>query len=366
MGPRPLVIPSQALPWLRALLLLILGLGVLISLIPAAPLTGDGQHYITFVSNNLQHGASSWHERRILGPLIVRAMPVDPQTGFLILTVVSLAVTGLLTWLAARDLVQDEARASLAIAFFFGTWVVAPNLREYALVDPFAWVFVAGTWLATVRRAWVWAAIIASVGVLAKEVVLLAAVAAAASAWTPQRPWRAVAVAAPATLAVIALTLVFPGSGTDARAYLFGWVRDGLFSNGIGRALFLTFASYAALWLLAPAGWRLLNGGLRRAIAVFAIEALALPLLGSPERMEEAIFPGVISLALLATRRLSLGLPWLLALGNALFLARVGGDARVPTVIAWSGLVIACAIALSAYVPLARFLPARWSPANRT
>lgn len=351
---------------MRALFLLAVGLGVLIWLIPAAPLTGDGQHYITFVRNNLQHGASSWHERRILGPLIVRALPVDAQMGFLILTVVSLAVTGLLTWLAARHLVKDEARAMLAIPFFFGTWVVAPNLREYALVDPLAWAFVAGTWLATLRRAWVAAAAIATVGVLAKEVVLLAGVAAAASAWTPRRPWRAVAVAAAPTLAVIALTIVFPGSGTDAQAYLFGWVRDGLFSNGVGRAIFLTFASYGALWLLAPAGWRLLSSPLRGAVAVFAVEALALPLVGSPERMEEAIFPGVITLALLATRRLPLGMVWLLAVGNALFLARVGGDARLPTLLAWSGLVIACAIALSVYLPFGPSARVRWSPAEPT
>ena len=38
--------------------------------------------------------------------------------------------------------------------------------------------------------------------------------------------------------------MVFPGSGTDAGAYLFKWVRDGLFSNGVARAAFLVFASY--------------------------------------------------------------------------------------------------------------------------
>src|SRR5690242_4366194 len=85
----------------RALGLIGLGLGALVWLIPAAPMTGDGQHYIEFVRNNLQHGASSWHERRLLGPLIVRAMPVDAQDGFFVLTVLSLAVTAFLTWLAA-------------------------------------------------------------------------------------------------------------------------------------------------------------------------------------------------------------------------------------------------------------------------
>src|SRR5438045_7665330 len=107
---------------LMALGLTLLGLAVLVALIPAAPMTGDGQYYIQFVRNGLQHGASSWHERRLLGPLIVRAMPLDAQTGFFVLTTASLAVAALLTWLAARDLLGDEARAILAIPLLFGTW----------------------------------------------------------------------------------------------------------------------------------------------------------------------------------------------------------------------------------------------------
>src|SRR5215472_13068120 len=139
---------------LEALGVIVVGLVALIWLIPAAPMTGDGQYYIQFVRNGLQHGASSWHERRLLGPLIVRALPLDAQDGFHVLTLVSLAVTAMLTWHAARELLHDENRALLAIPLLFGTWVVAPNLREYGLVDPLAWAFVAGVWLATVERRW--------------------------------------------------------------------------------------------------------------------------------------------------------------------------------------------------------------------
>src|SRR5215208_5147949 len=155
--------------------LIAIGLGALVWLIPAAPMTGDGQHYIEFVRNNLQHGASSWHERRLLGPLIVRAPPFDALDGFFLLTVVSLAVTAPLTWLSARATIEDTLRALLAVPLVFGTWVVAPNIREYGLIDPLAWAFVAGVWLATVRQRWWIAAGVAAVGVLAKEVVVLAA-----------------------------------------------------------------------------------------------------------------------------------------------------------------------------------------------
>src|SRR5438445_36114 len=82
---------------------------------PAAPMTGDGQYYIQFVRNGLQHGASSWHERRLLGPLIVRALPLDTQDGFFALTTVSLAATALLTWRSNAYLLNSPARALVAI-----------------------------------------------------------------------------------------------------------------------------------------------------------------------------------------------------------------------------------------------------------
>jgi hypothetical protein len=337
---------------LAALALTVGGLALLVWLIPAAPMTGDGQYYIQFVRNGLQHGASSWHERRLLGPLIVRALPMDALDGFFVLTCVSLAVTALLTWLAARELLPgDEPRALAAIPLLFGTWVVAPNLREFGLIDPLAWAFVAGVWLATVRRQWWLAAGLAAVGVVAKEIVVLAAVAAAVAAWDARNPWRAPAVAAPAILVALGLTVLFPGSGSDAVAYVLKWVRDGLFSNGVPRAAFLLFAAYAALWLLIPRAWPAMPPHLRRAAVVYVAAAVALPLVGSPERMEEAIFPLIVTSALLATRAWSVGLVWLLAIAASLFAVRVGGDARLPTLLAWTGLAVACALAAWSYLP---------------
>jgi hypothetical protein len=342
-------------PTVVAFSLIVLGLGALVWLIPAAPMTGDGQYYIQFVRNNLQHGASSWHERRLLGPLIVRAMPLDAQDGFFVLTTVSLAITALLTWLAARELIRDEWRALVAIPLLFGTWVVAPNLREFGLVDPLAWAFVAGVWLLTIRRQWWLAAGLAAVGVVAKEVVVLAAVAAAAAAWNRRQPWIAAGVAAPALVVMVLLTVLFPGSGTDAGAYLGDWVRKGLFSNGVGRAVFLLFASYGALWLLLPRAWSRFPDHVRRAAVVLCVAVPLLPLVGSPERMEEAIFPVVITAALLATTTWSVPLVWALAVGNLLFVARIGGsaggDSRLATVLGWSGLAVACALALWGYAP---------------
>src|SRR5438067_9036463 len=146
-------------------------------------MTGDGQYYIQFVRNGLQHGASSWHERRLLGPIIVRALPLDAQDGFFVLTIVALAATALLTWLAAREIVKNEWRALVAVPLLFGTWVVAPNVREFGLIDPLAWAFAAAAWWLTLRKQWLLVALVTAVGAVAKEVLVLAALAAAAAAY---------------------------------------------------------------------------------------------------------------------------------------------------------------------------------------
>jgi hypothetical protein len=234
---------------------------------------------------------------------------------------------------------------------------VAPNLREYALVDPLAWVFVGAIWLMTVQRRWWLAAALGGIGVLAKEVVVIAALSAAAASvevrgrWSRSDLLRPLAVAAPAIVTAGTLTVVIPGSGTDGVVYLSRWIADGLGSLGLVRVIYLMFASYAALWVLVPRGFAALPDHLRRAALVYMAAALVLPLVGSPERMEELVFPAVIGSASLATRGLPLLAATLLGLANAAFVARTGGSASIPSPVSWMGLVLAVALALWAYLP---------------
>ena len=330
------------------------GLSVLVWLVPAAPLTGDGPSYIAYAQSHLQHGAASaWHARRILGPLIVGALPLDPLVGFHALTLTSLFIAALLTWAAA--LRWGQAAALTSIVFFLGSWAVAPNLREYALVDPLAWAFVAAMWLATSHRQWWLAAVLGGLGVLAKEVVVVAAIAAAVAAWSPERgrlhAIRAATIAVPALVVVALLVLVVPGSGTDAVAYLTKWWVDGLGSLGPLRVVYLVFASFGALWLLLPRGLPALPSHLRRASWVFVGAAILLPAVGSPERMEELVFPAIIAAACAATRGRYVALAFGLGVANLAFVARIGGDAHLPSVVAWLGLALAVLLSLVRLAP---------------
>lgn len=330
------------------------GLGLLVWLVPTAPLTGDGEHYVRFAQSGLQSGAAStWHARRVLAPWLVHGMPLDPLDGFHLLTVASLFVAALLTWAAARALTTSEGRALASIPLFFGTWAVAPNLREYALVDPLAWAFVAGIWLATVQRWWWLAALLGGIGVLARDTVAVAAIAAAAAAWRPgggtSSIVRTVGVAAPSLVVVVALLVVVPGAGIGD--YAASWWANGLASLGAPRAFYLVFASFGALWLLLPRGYRALPEHVQPAAAVFCAAALALPFVGSPERMEEVIFPAIVAGAVAATRTQPAWWVWAIGVSSALFVAHTGGDARIPSLISWAALATATILAVGVYVP---------------
>jgi len=335
-----------------AVLVAALGLALLLWLVPTAPLTGDGAHYVAFARSGLESGAAStWHARRVLAPWLVHALPLDPLPGFHLLTIASLFVASLLTWGSTRALGVAGGRALASIPLLLGTWAVAPNLREYALVDPLAWAFVAGVWLATVQRRWWLAALLGGVGALARETVAIAAVAAAAAAWPPgagrRGAARAAGVAAPSLGVVAALMLAVPGTGIGD--YATSWWANGLPSLGAGRALFLLFASFGALWLLAPRGYRCLPDHARRASLVFGLAALAAPFVGSPERMAEVVFPALVAAAVMATAVQPTAWVWAIAVANCLFMARTGGDAPIPRLVSVGALGVACILALAVY-----------------
>ena len=184
-----------------------------------------------------------------------RACRSTPQAGFFVLTTVSLAITALLTWLAARERActtsggrwspfrccsgRGSSRRTCASTAWSIRWrgssSPASGWRRSAASGGWRPSWPRSAWWPKKSSCW--------------------------RRWPPPRrpgiggdpgsrwawPRRRIVVA-------LLLTVLFPGSGTDAGAYLGDWVRKGLFSNGVGRAVFLLFASYGALWLLAAAG----------------------------------------------------------------------------------------------------------------
>lgn len=345
------------LGWLLAAALAIAGLALLVWLVPGVPLEGDGRFYLQQVRSGFDKaGAAAWHERRILMLQVVARVPLDALEAFRVVTLACLFVTTLLTYGAARALGSTPARAVTAVALLFGTWTMAPSIREYALVDAMAWAFSAAVWLAAIRRCWLLVAILGAIGVLAKEMVAVAATGAALAAIDRRRLVPSVGLAAlvalPSWLSVVGLLVFLPASTPDATlvSYIPRQIVNGLGSLGPWRVLYLMFISQAALWLLLPLGLRRLPPHARQAALGVTALSLLLPAVGTPERMVAMAFPALISSGVAATRDWAAWRVWLFALGNALFVARAGGTA-LNAPIGWGGLAVAAVLAAWAYMP---------------
>ena len=239
----------------------------------------------------------------------------------------------------------------MAIPLLFGTWVVAPNLREYALVDPLAWAFVAGVWLCTVKRQWLLA------GGLARR------------RRGRQRSCRARRRCRRRGGLVASSTLV-GACGRRAGRGRRGAADDPLSRLGI-RCRRIHLEVGPGWSRLARSAARPVPGvrQLRRAVAAGArwlVGAARAPAArgrrlpvgragaarssARPSACWKRSFRSSSLHPSLATSTWPLGLAWLVALGNALFIARVGGDARLPTVVAWAGLLVACGVIVASWL----------------
>ena len=355
-GRRTFQVPEAWREPLLAVLVAAVILGLQVLLVPTAPDTGDGARYLDAVLSNFERGgAAAWHERRILSLGIVRILPFGAYLDFHVLTIAASFATAILTWLSARSVGLRGGRALASIGLLCGTWAIAPNLREYALVDPLAWTFVAALWLAMLHRQWWLAVVLAAVGVTAKEMVAVPAVAVAAAAFDPHRPRetlsKAVLIVLAAWATVLALVAYLPGSGTDVGEYVTDWWANGLGSLGPARVVYYMLISQGAFWILLPLGFKRLSSPVQRATLVLLLGGVALVAVGTPERMLAIAFPAVITAVLAATAHWSTWRVWLLAVACTIFVTHVGGGALSP-VVGWTGAVAAVVLAVSAYRPL--------------
>ena len=153
--------------------------------------TCDCRRYIALAQGGPEQYASEapfcW---RILIPAVVRMIPMVPERAFHLLTIASLIAAAILFLLycRARDLSTNEIAAALCF-FLFSRWITGRLLFEYALVDAEALVFILLIfWLSEIQapRAITYGSLV--IGVLCKELVIVAGVYVALREWSRARP----------------------------------------------------------------------------------------------------------------------------------------------------------------------------------
>lgn len=225
-----------------------------------ADVTGDGPYYLAMSSRPGDPTAPPY-TYRVLTPWLVRLTGLDAFWGFALISIVGLAVAGVLLWaVVLRDRTPRNAWLALGLFVFSpaGIYYLADDYR----VEPLAFAFLAGVLLLLQRQQTTWAAVVCVVGLLDKETVLFAAPIVLLQA-VRGRAWAAVAVVlagAPALYLVIHRTdLIAHGAGREFPYFTAGNL-EAIVRHQEGHVflavLIALVVGFGPLAVAAAVGWR--------------------------------------------------------------------------------------------------------------
>jgi hypothetical protein len=232
-----------------------------------ADVTGDGPFYLAMWSRPGEPTAPPY-AYRVLTPWLVRLTGLDAFWGFALVTVVGLAVAGVLLWaVVLRD--KTPRHAWLALALFVFSPAAVYYLADDYRVEPVAFAFLAGVLLLLQRERLTWAAVVCVVGLLDKEAVLFAAPIVLLQA-VRARAWAAVTVVlvgAPALFLVIHRTdLIAHGAGREFPYFTVGnleAVARQQHGELLLALLIAVVVGFGPLAVAAALGWRSASSCLR-------------------------------------------------------------------------------------------------------
>lgn len=161
----------------------------------------DGSRYLHMAENP---GASvdAPYVTRVLGPLVVWALPTSPSAGFWILTAASFATAATLLFCLLRDLTGSWRRALGGVAVFLAA-AATPNLRNPFLLDAFSYCFLLAAILAAMRQRWWWLVLLMPLALLTRDaLVVLVAPALLVLSARRREAWLPLTAAAGVTVAV--------------------------------------------------------------------------------------------------------------------------------------------------------------------
>ena len=158
---------------------------------------------------------------RILMPLLVRALPLDIRTGFILVSLLSVMGTSILCYYIAKKMGWPQPYPLMAMLLFLNLgWHVRYTLWNFWNIDPLLYVLVAGSVYALLNGKYVIASLLLALGVATKEVALLALplffTLCAKSLWDWKHLRRAILMALPPLLLFVSLQLAIPRKNNDA------------------------------------------------------------------------------------------------------------------------------------------------------
>jgi hypothetical protein len=327
-------------------------------LAPAEPILNDRDAYEYVGAHPLAANCPfSIYCYRPMAPVLVSWLPFDSDTSWRVYQVSANAAAGTLIALAAATLSASGVAAALASVAAQASYGFAFTAYDPYAADPLVYVFAALlTWCWITNRVNA-AILLGAIGIFAKETVALLTLCLAIAAAIERREgWQrwllplAVSGALLATLHIVSRVWLNweiasnPAAQLSHGSWLGLWWRNNPF---LDRKLYMVFATFGFLWVLAAAAWRVAPPPWR-ALALGSIAPmLALTIAQTPERAISNAFFVVVPLgAALAARWPALGT---LAIGlNALVTAKAGTSSALLPSGRW--LLLPAAIAAAAVI----------------
>lgn len=131
----------------------------------------DGQRYLEMAeSPGAQVEAP--YVTRLVGPLLVWALPVDEELGFRMLVALSLAVAGALAYVFLQGLTGSWRRAAGGV-FVFLAGASTPNIRDPFLIDALSFALLMAMLVAAARNRWWWLVGLAPLALLTRDALMV-------------------------------------------------------------------------------------------------------------------------------------------------------------------------------------------------
>src|SRR5215212_3585493 len=191
----------------------------------AQPL-GDHHRYRAMAEGDALSYPYAPYNRRVLTPLIVKALPLDAEEGFYALTFLSVAATGVALFYALSRMGLGGALSLAGMFTFFSLgWGPAYSLRNFWLIDPLSFLLLAlCVWAVAARRDALFAALLVLAALNKEAGIFALALFYGLRATGPldfRVMGRTVLVGLPALLVLYGLRLGIPAGGQTP--YYFSW-----------------------------------------------------------------------------------------------------------------------------------------------
>jgi len=286
-------------------------------LVPHVGYLHDGQRYSQLASHPFDNRVGTPWSLRIGVPLLVHLSPFSQPISFYGLAFVSLAATGLSVAAVVSQLGLSEAHACAAATLACSSELTAISFWSYYIDVEVLALYALTLWLASRRQA-AWPLIpIVGLGVIVKEIVLLAA-PLALLVWGRGRRYLVTSAAA---LAAGALVYIVEVKTLPTKGYLSGinatssngrvlrtqWSDTTTWLRAIGQIGVVRYSGNAILsvfgvaWILWLPGWRAAPPWLRRA-QWWVLLSLPLFITAQWERTFAFYLPLTVPLAMLGAR----------------------------------------------------------------